>query len=87
MAIKNANIWRIIYTSHCKVPTIATVNTIRLLMFYEKLNFTDQYPKEIRLQNSHNELTILSLPCLLPLTRRDLFLFAGYKNILIKYLF
>ena len=56
-------------------------------MFYEKLNFTDQYPKEIRLQNSHNELTILSLPCLLPLTRRDLFLFAGYKNILIKYLF
>lgn len=56
-------------------------------MFYEELNFTDQYPQEIRLQNSHNELIILSLPCLLHLTRRDLFLCSGYKNILIKYLF
>lgn len=84
MAIKNVNIWGIIYTRHCKMPTMAMVIKIRLPSFYV-LSFTDQYTQG----NSFTEIPTSSLQvraCTAFFTwLGKVCLSLGYKNILIQY--
>lgn len=85
MAIKNANIWGVIYTRHCKVPTIAIVIKAACVLLRSELywlvspgNWITEFP-----QWTYNSKPARSSS----LGEGDLSLFAGYKNILIKYPF